>query len=57
MANFVKVSCCQINLDNIAFVDYSNNLIHFIGGYSLELSQDMQEFKRILDERVKEGDE
>lgn len=57
MANFVKVSCCQINLDNIALVDYSNNLIHFIGGYSLELSQDMQEFKKILDERMKEGDE
>ena len=58
MAKFVKVSCYRINLDNVTCVDYHNNLIYFIGGHSLDMSQGyMQDFKRIIDEQVKEGGE
>ena len=56
VANFVKISSCRINLDNVVCVDYHTNLIHFIGGYSLSIEPEcMQDFKKIIDKQVKHG--
>lgn len=55
MANFVKVSCYYINLDNVACVEYHQNLIHFIGGQTLNMSSElMREFKDSIDEQVRQ---
>ena len=57
MAKFVKISSYRINLDNVTCVDYHTNTIFFISGQALDMSQEyMQDFKRILDEQIKEGD-
>ena len=58
MAEFVKIENCQINLDNIICIDYDYNRILFIGGYRMDMTlKAMQKFKRILEEKMKEGDE
>ena len=58
MAEFVKISSYRINLDNVTCVDYHNNLIYFVGGEALDMSQEyMQDFKRIIDEQLEEGAE